>query len=687
MIAPTTRQTEQTRRSLHTGLQHRTTAGSGTFFQSHLVALMAAVALTWLFWASLAMAFDFSVDPQGSPIGGRPADIHTADGSALKITAADLGLPASVNIDGFSYGRDTVEPIGFYNYVVLAYSVDRQTLGNGGVISTEVRLNGAAGDKFNVRYVGYRGQFFPILGPRRLSDAPIHNLSPLPLQSDLDGLSKEGPSNRPIFFTVDGAGVPGQSWGPADILVKWTSQPPSVDPVQLFASAADLNLLPGDDIDGLALGARVGFDPPTAFNTDVIVWVSLSENSPTRAVFGGELVLQVYPSVAVAVDAPTLGILPSDELNALTAYDPGTHCLSASAPSPADREEGVPPGCNTVLSWTQTVVSPDICVMLYVGTNRDEVENGTSDCYVLTGSEANPSFVLPFCTEPDTTYYWRLDVYNCRSYEPQRCPSEVWSFTTGRGESWSMILDSIGISPQNPVQLDIGGSKEHSDKQKSAEVQPDVDFSEYAMFLADRTSESLATDLKAQANANAASVEGLDALFPCGDGPVGYTVCASSSPFPSGRYVLLVTKFVGDIPLQHNSHMYQYGAVFDSDGQAGNNYVPHPSFPNDFFAYTDKWYELTYSPGNGWQLKVTDARLDYAVVSSSARVVIAGSEMGWFIPRGELDSDNAGWRITAFAHTGDYGLSGGFWSADYHPPVGNPLVPIPAPESVIVIGE
>ena len=92
------------------------------------IVLCIAVALAWLSWTSLAMASDFSVDPQGSPIGGGPADIHTTDGSALKITAAELGLPVSVNIDGFSYGRDTVEPIGLYNYVVLSYSVDRQAL-------------------------------------------------------------------------------------------------------------------------------------------------------------------------------------------------------------------------------------------------------------------------------------------------------------------------------------------------------------------------------------------------------------------------------------------------------------------------------------------------------------------------------------------------------------------------------
>ena len=85
-------------------------------------------------------------------------------------------------------------------------------------------------------------------------------------------------------------------------------------------------------------------------------------------------------------------------------------------------------------------------------------------------------------------------------------------------------------------------------------------------------------------------------------------------------------------------------------------------------------------------MKVTDVRRNFTTVASKARVVIAGSEMAWFIPRGELDSDTASWRISSFAHTGDYGLSGGFWSGDYYPLVQDPLIPIAPVESTILIG-
>jgi len=176
-------------------------------------------------------------------------------------------------------------------------------------------------------------------------------------------------------------------------------------------------------------------------------------------------------------------------------------------------------------------------------------------------------------------------------------------------------------------------------------------------------------------------------VVPSGEGPVGFTVCASSEPPPSGRYVLLIVQFEGDIPLNDATHFYQYAFVFDADGQAWNNYEPWPDFPNDFFAYTDKWYELTYSPDGGWQVYVTDVRKDFAQVQSDARFVIAGAELAVFIPLDEFDTDTPTFRATAFGHTGDFGMSGGPWSGDYYPLVGDPLLPVAGAESVIVVDQ
>ena len=125
---------------------------------------------------------EFSIDP-ASPEAWSPADILEADGSAVRISAAQLGLPANVNVDAFSYGTDAIEPLAFYYFTQVAYSVDRAAQGNGGAITAQANLNGAAGDKFQVWAVGYLGELYVILPPGLVSDAPVHELTPLPGQT------------------------------------------------------------------------------------------------------------------------------------------------------------------------------------------------------------------------------------------------------------------------------------------------------------------------------------------------------------------------------------------------------------------------------------------------------------------------------------------------------------------------
>jgi hypothetical protein len=174
-------------------------------------------------------------------------------------------------------------------------------------------------------------------------------------------------------------------------------------------------------------------------------------------------------------------------------------------------------------------------------------------------------------------------------------------------------------------------------------------------------------------------------VFPCGDGPAGFTICASSRPAPAGCYVFLIAEFKDNIFLSDETRLYQYAFVFDADGRANNNFQPDPAFPNDFFAFTDKWYELNYSPQTGWQVRVRDVRRGLAQVLSDARFVIAGRELAVFIPLGEFNTGLPTFRATAFCHTGDFGLQGGPWSGDYFPLVGDPLLPVAMSDSVIVI--
>jgi len=198
-------------------------------------------------------------------------------------------------------------------------------------------------------------------------------------------------------------------------------------------------------------------------------------------------------------------------------------------------------------------------------------------------------------------------------------------------------------------------------------------------------------------------------IAPCGEGPNGRTICASSDPSPAGKYVVIIVTYEADIPLRHTSHSVTHGLCFDADGIASNNYVPFPEYPYDFFAGTDLWYELVYDPDSGWQLWVTDVRQDFADVASDVRVLIVGSEMAWFVPLQELESETgpqtaarslehgirplslvddltARFRVTVHRWLQNYGLDGSFWSACLWMIVGQDLAGIPAEPITVTPG-
>lgn len=169
----------------------------------------------------------------------------------------------------------------------------------------------------------------------------------------------------------------------------------------------------------------------------------------------------------------------------------------------------------------------------------------------------------------------------------------------------------------------------------------------------------------------------LDRLrFPCGAGPNGFTVCpAIDSADPGGDTILVGAAFAADIPLNHATHRFQYGFVFDQDGNSANNYVPLPQFQGDYFRGTDKWYAVEYTPANGWTLKVTDARGGgFVQVPSAARAVISGKTIVLSVPASEFSVPDPAYRISSFRHSGDFGQNPPHdWSADYDPAPQAPL--------------
>ena len=106
---------------------------------------------------------------------------------------------------------------------------------------------------------------------------------------------------------------------------------------------------------------------------------------------------------------------------------------------------------------------------------------------------------------------------------------------------------------------------------------------------------------------------------------------------PEGEYLLVFAAYGDDIELADTERLYQYAVVFDADGDTTNNYVPDPAFENDFFRDSDRWYEATYSPSEGWKLKVTDARNNnFTEIASAARVIISENAFVLVVPASEF---------------------------------------------------
>lgn len=150
-----------------------------------------------------------------------------------------------------------------------------------------------------------------------------------------------------------------------------------------------------------------------------------------------------------------------------------------------------------------------------------------------------------------------------------------------------------------------------------------------------------------------------NSTFHCGDGPNGYTLCPSpADPVPEGEMLVLVNQLYEPIVLGDTKNLYQYAFVFDADDDPTNNYQPAAGFPNDFFKDTDRWYEANYDPTNGWSLKVSDATGGTPKPATThARIIIRNDTLTLVVPKSELAAAKPKFRVTAFRHTGDFGIN------------------------------
>lgn len=153
-------------------------------------------------------------------------------------------------------------------------------------------------------------------------------------------------------------------------------------------------------------------------------------------------------------------------------------------------------------------------------------------------------------------------------------------------------------------------------------------------------------------------------------------ICADQKAAPSIDDVFVAGLWLDgeldDVPQHH----YQYGFVFDQDGDPSNNYQAAAPYPADFFDDTDLWIQLFGMPGQPWTLEVVDARNGKLVsLQTDVAVVVEGEMMLAIIPS-DLVANATDMRFTAFRHEGDYGATMP-WSGDVMPPIDQPKIPMP----------
>jgi len=287
--------------------------------------LRAAIAFVFLMVLPLMAVNgqDFSVDPVSPevPLPFSPVDIVAQGGAAVLVPAVSLGLLPIDNIDGISYGADFVRPVNPVNPLAVRFSVSRATTGMfAGAVNLEATGNGAAGDIFWGFIIPNGGA---AQGPWRWQDAPAIGLTPLPVQSDVDGVEglNAGVFPPTAYFSVDVATAVRLGVSPADILYQGAVGPGALPPV-VFAPEVIMGLLPGDDIDAVAIFDIV---MPGIYGAGDFIFVSLTPGSPSLAALGASpaslIEISVFAPPFVTMTPAQFDLLLIDDINAVTCYD------------------------------------------------------------------------------------------------------------------------------------------------------------------------------------------------------------------------------------------------------------------------------------------------------------------------------------------------------------------------------
>ena len=156
-----------------------------------------------------------------------------------------------------------------------------------------------------------------------------------------------------------------------------------------------------------------------------------------------------------------------------------------------------------------------------------------------------------------------------------------------------------------------------------------------------------------------ADIDFNNSTYECGESAGAmFTVCTPAPlDMPGGDLVTFVLDVGERVPSADPTWSYIYALVLDSNGDPADDYVPDPAFPFDYFRGTDRWYELRWDAATAaWSLVVTqlDSASARANVESTARVVVEGARVTFFVSRTELPALVAGFRVSAFRHDGSF---------------------------------
>jgi len=308
---------------------------SSAFARHSLTALLLGALTATSSGSGIAViANRFSLDPASPEIGGAAppgqsgahAFAGACNGALVCIppvpyfTPPMLGLVVADNVDSFSPGVAVATtfppPVGAE--LVVHYSVTPASAGAIPLIIGEVAGDGASSDVFEARYPG------PVF-LQEVNGVPPYPALGLMVPSDVDGWARVAPpANVQVYFTVDAPTAAAYAVSPADVFF------PTI--ATIYATEAAMGLVPGDDIDALDVhvtGAPATWDPGE------LIYFSLRPGSPTLTANGWSPadILVVTPGAAPALWAPAagLGLLATDDLNALQIFDPAA--LAATAPA------------------------------------------------------------------------------------------------------------------------------------------------------------------------------------------------------------------------------------------------------------------------------------------------------------------------------------------------------------------